>query len=51
MKATEERSVTEGKKLNRAIRIDEAQIRSYLNMRRLEEQKRQEEPVQVGQAG
>jgi putative transposase len=31
MKTTEERSVSEGKKLNRAIRIDEAQIRSHLD--------------------
>lgn len=31
MKTTEERSVNEGKKLNRAIRIDEAQIRSHLD--------------------
>jgi len=31
MKTTEERSDSEGKKLNRAIRIDEAQIRSHLD--------------------
>ena len=31
MKTTEARSVSEGKKLNRAIRIDEAQIRSHLD--------------------
>jgi len=31
MKTTEDRSVSEGKKLNRAIRIDEVQIRSHLD--------------------
>ena len=31
MSTTEERSVSEGKKLNRAIRIDEVQIRSHLD--------------------